>query len=320
MGILDRLYSELNEPVACSGLTFTSPSDTWKLVRDYCKRQGVSLWDELRVIERKVKDILLNYYGGEFLRSEGHQKRLHRYVIGGEIVAQGFHSFHAWKKGNVWRGFDPHVHATVYSMMYDRAYVVHGEEGQQTGAFVKRRLGLSNVEVQELRKNLAREYKEWFEARYGKSKFQAIGKGPKGGDSSWVVNYRYYPRRHDVEHWLSYLFRSEVQECYREVVWNKSAPAQGGQADWFRELLEMRNKGLHRHVSFGWISSPVLNKYVRRLGVQFQPKAKRDAKRRQIPCYRCDGVMQLDWNYPIMSLSDLAAASIPVLRREARRG
>jgi hypothetical protein len=226
MEILDRLYGELKEPVGCSGITFTSPSDTWKLVRDYCKKWNRTLWEELRVLEQMVKDILVEHFGGEFLPSSNHQKRVRRCVIGGEIAAQGFHSFHEGKKGNVWRGFDPHVHATVYSVMYDRAYVTQGANGEQeTGAFVKRKLSLSNAEIQKLRMTLATKYKDRFEARYGKSQFQIFGKkGAKGEDSSWVVNYRYYPRRHDVEHWISYLFRSEVQECYREVVWNKCVP------------------------------------------------------------------------------------------------
>lgn len=308
--------------MACSGITFTSPSDTWKLVRDYCKKWDRTLWDELKVLGQFVRDILIEYYGGERLPSKEHQKRVQRYVIGGEIAAQAFHSFHSERKGNVWRGFDPHVHASVYSIMYDRAYVVRGPNGEEErGAFVKRKLSLSNSEVQKVRLAMSARYKELFEARYGKSQFETVGKkGPKGTDSSWIVNYRYYPRRHDVEHWVSYLFRSEVHECYREVVWNKSAPAQGGQADWLRELLQMRDKGSHRRASFGWISSAVLNKYARRLGIQFEPKAKRDARRREIPCFRCDGVMQLDWNYGVMSLGEIAALSIPILRREARRG
>ena len=141
-------------------------------------------------MEGMVRDILAEYYGGEHLPSRGRQKRLCRYVIGGEVAAQAFHSFHPEKNGNVWRGFDPHVHASVYSVMFDRAYAIQGLEGEELGAFVKRRLGLSNSEVQALRLKLASEYKRRFENRYGKSKFQTVGKGPKGEDSSWVVNYR----------------------------------------------------------------------------------------------------------------------------------
>jgi hypothetical protein len=317
MEILDRLYAELHEPVACSGFTFTSPSDTWKLVRDFCRKWNRSLWDELKVIEGMVKDTLVEHYGGESLPSEGHQKRLRRYVIGGDLAAQPFHSFHQWKKGNVWRGFMPHVHASVYSVMFDRAYVLHGLEGDKVGAFVKRRLGLSNSEVQALRLKLASEYKRRFEARYGKSKFQAVGKGPKGQDSSWIVNYRYYPRRHDVEHWTSYMFRSEVQECYREVVWNRDAPSTEGERGWFRELVSIRDRGSHGHVAFGWMSSPVLNKYARRLGVAFEPKAKRDANRRLIPCSKCgDGIIRFSWYERRVTLSELGEAGIPILRRD----
>ncbi len=321
MGVLDRIYGELHEPVACSGITFTSPSDTWKLVREYCRKWNRTIWEELKVMEGMVRDILAEYYGGEHLPSKGRQKRLCRYVIGGEVAAQAFHSFHPEKNGNVWRGFDPHVHASVYSVMFDRAYAIQGLEGEELGAFVKRRLGLSNSEVQALRLKLASEYKRRFENRYGKSKFQTVGKGPKGEDSSWVVNYRYYPHRHDVERWTSYMFRSEVQECYREIVWNSRAPSAEGEKEWFKELLLTRERGSHRHVAFGWVSSPVLNRYAKRLGVQFEPKAKRDAERRVVPCFKCGvGVLRFEWYERKVTLSELGASSIPILGRGYQGG
>ena len=43
MGVPDLIYGELHEPVACSGITFTSPSDTWKLVREKTAESGIGL-------------------------------------------------------------------------------------------------------------------------------------------------------------------------------------------------------------------------------------------------------------------------------------
>jgi hypothetical protein len=66
----------------------------------------------------------------------------------------------------------------------------------------------------------------------------------------------------------------------------------------------------------------VLNKYSRRLGMEFEPKAKRDARRRAVPCYRCDGVIRFEWyETSVWSLRDLASSEIPIIRRDSgRRG
>ena len=76
----------------------------------------------------------------------------------------------------------------------------------------------------------------------------------------------------------------------------QAAPSAEGEKEWFKELLLTRERGSHRHVAFGWVSSPVLNRYAKRLGVQFEPKAKRDAERRVVPCFKCGvGVLRFEW-------------------------
>ena len=293
----------MHEHVACSGFTFTIPSDLWPRIPD----------EDIHVLERFVIEILTEYFGGERSVLVKGQKRLYRYVIGGDVAGQWFHSFKPWEKGNVWRGFDPHVHAAVYSVMYDRLMEVPSLSGVERGAFVLRRLGLSNAEVQKMRLEMASEWKERVEARYGKSRFQAVGKGPKGYASSWVVDYRYFPRRHDVEHWLDYMFRPEVKDAYREVVHNNSRPSSEGEWAWFKRMVSVKAKGEHRHSGFGWMANVSLNRYVKRLGIQFKPKAERDKERRRVPCYRCDGEMKCSWYDRVLTLEDVVKGGYPFL-------
>ncbi len=303
MELLDRTYEQLHEYVGCSGLTFTMPSDLWPKIPD----------EDIAVLERFVIEILTEYYGGERSVSVKGQKRLYRYVIGGDVAGQWFHSFKPWQKGNVWRGFSPHVHVAVYSVMYDRLMEVTTLNSVERGVFVLRRLGLSNAEVQKLRLELAAKWKECVEARYGKSRFQAVGKGPKGYASSWVVDYRYFQRRYDVEHWLDYMFRSEVKDAYREVVHNDSRPSSEGEWAWFKRMVSVRAKGVHRHSGFGWMANVNLNRYVKRLGIQFKPKVERDKERRRMPCYRCGGEMKSSWFDRVLTLEDVVSRGVPFL-------
>jgi hypothetical protein len=93
-----------------------------------------------------------------------------------------------------------------------------------------------------------------------------------------------------------------------------------GEKSWFLELLEMRKKWSHRHISFGWMCPAVLNKYARRIGVEFERKVKRAAGRRVLPCFKCgEGVMMFQWAGRNLTLADLADAGIPILRREVGR-
>ena len=295
MEILDSLYAELHEQVAASMLTFTTPSVMWERMES--DASAVSF------LASAVREVLLGYFGGERCAPVEGQKRLRRYVVGGDVVGQWFHSFHQDKRGNVWHGFDAHVHASLYSMMFDRLAEAYTSDGLQKGSFVKRTLSLSRGEVRKMCYELGRRFKAKVEARYGDS-----------GISEWVVNYRYYPRRHDVQFMLEYMFRSEVQDAYREVVWNNCAPGDEEERAWFRRMLEVRPRGKHRYSGFGWAANAVLNKYSRRIGVEFKPKAQRLKNRRRLFCERCGGEMVTSWYDELLTIYGVASRGLSVVR------
>jgi hypothetical protein len=294
--------------------TFTMKDDLWDSVDE----------DENAVsnLERKAVKVLSNHFGGEYVSVEG-QKRVRRYVLGGDVVGQFSHSFHSAKecrgtgcsrckgkgcRGNVWKGADYHVHVLVYSMMHDRLCEVYGLDGLSKGAFVRRTLSLSPGEVRKMCFELGRRWRREVEADYGKS-----------SASEFVVNYRYYPRRHDVEFCLAYAFRSEVQDAYREVMYNACAPGTDEERAWFKRMLTMRRKGSHRHSGFGWMSNSVLNKYSRRVGVQFKPKAVRLKERRKLFCDRCGAEMVSNWFDRPLTLEEVASRGLGVLVSDRRR-
>jgi len=276
MEVLDRIYSELHEQVASSMFTFTTPSVMWEKLEDSP--------NSISYLEEFVREVLLEYFGGERCAPVEGQKRLKRYVVGGDVVGQWFHSFHPDRKGNVWRGFDAHVHASMYSVMFDRLAEVYTSDGLRKGAFVRRTLSLSRGEVRRMCYELGRMFKAKVEARYGKS-----------GVSEWVVNYRYYPRRHDVQFMLEYMFRSEVQDAYREVVWNNCAPRDEAERSWFRRMLDVRRRGLHRYSGYGFMANAVLNRYARRVGLELKTKSQRLKARHRLFCDRCGGEMVTTW-------------------------
>jgi len=314
MEIRDVLYGEVGVPVSGSMFTFSPPSDMWpRMDKDP---------DAVRKGEKLVVKAVSNYFGGEFVSVEG-QKRVRRYVVGGEVVGQWFHSFHrAFEcrgkechrcggrgcKGNVWRGADYHFHLFLDALLYDRQYEVYGLDGLSKGAFVKRTLSLSGGEVRKMCYELGRRFRAAFEAEWGES-----------SASEWIVNYRYYPGRKDVEFCLSYMFRSEVFDAYREVVYNDCAPRTGEEKAWLQRMLSIRKRCQHRYSSFGWMSNAVLNKYGRRVGVQFKPKAERSEDRRRVFCDRCGGEMHAGRYEKTFTFEELASHNIPILIRVGRR-
>jgi len=314
MGIRDVLYGEIDVSVSGSMFTFSPPSDMWlRMDKDP---------DAVRKGEKLVVKIVSNYFGGELASVEG-QKRVRRYVVGGEVVGQWFHSFHKASdcrskdchrcgghgcKGNVWRGADYHFHLFLDALLYDRQYEVYGLDGLSKGAFVKRTLSLSRGEVRRMCYGLGRRFKAAFEAEWGES-----------AASEWVVNCRYYPSRKDVEFCLSYMFRSEVFDAYREVVYNGCAPRTEEERAWFQRMLSIRKRGQHRYSSFGWMSNAVLNKYARRLGVQFKPKSERSKERHRVYCDRCGGEMHTSWYEKTFTFEEVASQNIPILIRVGRR-
>ncbi len=311
--LLDRLFAELHQTVGASMLTFTTPSNMWSRIPE----------DASSVLEGIVRDELLDYFGGERSVPVEGQKKVRRYVVGGDVVAQWSHSFHVAAdcrgkdcprcggrgcRGNVWRGFDWHVHVSLYSLMYDRLYEVYGIDGLSKGAFVKRTLSLSRAEVRKMCYELGRRFKARVEALYGES-----------GVPEWIVNYRYYPKRNDVKFMLEYIFRSEVQDAYREVVWNGCAPRSEEERVWLRKMLSVRRKGQHRHSGFGFMANSVLNKYARRLGVQFKPKAERVKERRKLFCDRCGAEMVSSWFDRPLTLEEVVNRGLAVLVSTRRR-
>lgn len=314
MELLDSLYSELHESVSCSMFTFTMKDDLWDSVGEDA--------NAVSNLERKVVRVLTDYFGGEMVSVEG-QKRVHRYVLGGDVVGQFWHSFHSAKecrgkdcprckgkgcKGNVWKGADYHVHVVVYSTMFDRLYEVHGLDGLSKGAFVRRTLSLSAGEVRRMCSELGGRWKRDVEADYGKS-----------SASEFVVNYRYYPKRHDVEFCLSYAFRSEVQDAYREVVYNACPPRNDDERAWLQRMLTFREHGSHHHSGFGWMSNSVLNKYSRRIGVQFKPKVVRVKERRKLFCDRCGAEMESSWYDKPLTLEEVASRGLALMIYDRRR-
>lgn len=314
MELLDTLYSELHETVSCSMFTFTIPSDLWERIDQDT--------DALPKLERKVVEILADHFGGEFV-SVGGQKRVRRYVLGGDVVGQFFHSFHPAKecrgkgcrrcsgrgcKGNVWKGADYHVHVIVYSLMYDRLCEVYGLDGLSKGAFVRRTLSLSAGEVRKMCFELGGAWRRGVEADYGKS-----------SASEFVVNYRYYLKGHDVEFCLGYVFRPEVQDTYREVVYNCCPPRTDEERAWFKRMLTLRKPGSHRHSGFGWMSNAVLNKYSRRVRIQFKPKAVRLKARRKLFCDRCGAGMVSSWYDRPLTLEEVVGRGLGVLISDWRR-
>jgi hypothetical protein len=300
MEILDRVYGELHEEVSSSMFTFTTPSDMWDRIGEDP--------EAMAKLERIVIRVLSRCLDGQRSISVPGQKRVSRYVVGGDVVGQWFHSHHSDNVGNVWRGYDAHVHALVYSLMYDRLYEVYGVDGLSKGAFVRRTLSLSRGEVRQMCYELGRKWKAEVEAEYGQS-----------SQPVWVVNYRYYPRRHDVEFCLGYAFRSEVQEAYREVVWNGCAPRNEGETEWFRRMLSVRGRGKHRYSGFGWMANAVLNKYAVRIGVQFKPKADRLKERRKVFCDRCGSEMVSSWFDRPLSVEEVVSRGLAVLVVDRRR-
>jgi len=314
MELLDVLYSELHQTVSCSMFTFTTPSDLWEKIDEDA--------DAVSNLRQKVVKVLCNKFGGELVSVEG-QKHVRRYVLGGDVAVQFSHSFHPAKEchgrdcsrcggrgcmGNVWRGVDYHVHVLVYSMMFDRLCEVYGLDGLSKGAFVQRTLSLSPCEVRKMCSELAGVWRREVEADYGKS-----------SASEFVVNYRYYPRRHDVEFVLGYVFRPEVQDVYREVVYNRCPPRTDEERAWFKRMLTLRERGSHRHTGFGWMSNAVLNKYSRRVGVQFKPKAVRVKVRRKLFCDRCGAEMTSDWHDMLLTLEEVVGRGLGVLIFDRRR-
>ena len=248
MEIRDVLYGEVNFPVSGSMFTFSPPSDMWpRMDKDP---------DAVRKGEKLVAKVVSDYFGGESVSVEG-QKRIRRYVVGGEVVGQWFHSFHKASecrgrechrcggrgcRGNVWRGADYHFHLFLDALLYDRLYEVYGLDGLSKGAFVKRTLSLSRGEVRKMCYELGRRFRATFEAEWGES-----------SASEWVVNYRYYPGRQDAEFCLSYMLRSEVFDAYREVVYNGCVPRTEEEEAWFQRMLSIRKRNQHRYSSFGWM-------------------------------------------------------------------
>ncbi len=315
MGIRDELYGELDVPVSGSMFTFSPPSDMWPRMD---KDPGA-----IRKGEKLIVKIVSEYFGGEHVSVEG-QKRVRRYVVGGEVVGQWFHSFHRASecrgkechrcggrgcKGNVWRGADYHFHLFLDALLYDRQYEVYGIDGLSKGAFVKRTLSLSSGEVRMMCYELGGRFRAAFEAEWGHS-----------SASEWVVNYRYYQDRKDVEFCLSYMFRSEVFDAYREVVYNGCAPRSEEEEAWFKRMLSIRKSGQHRYSSFGWMSNAVLNKYARRIGVQFKRKQDRRKDRHRVHCDRCGGEMHASWFDKTFTFEELLVQNIPVLVRVGGRG
>jgi hypothetical protein len=193
-------------------------------------------------------------------------------------------------------------------MMFDRLCEVYGLDGLSKGAFVRRTLSLSRGEVRKMCSELGRAWRREVEAEYGKS-----------SASEFVVNYRYYPKRHDVEFCLGYVFRSEVQNAYREVVYNACPPKTDEERAWFKRMLTLRKRGSHRHSGFGWMSNAVLNKYSRRIGVQFKPKAVRVKVRRKLFCDRCGAEMTSDWHDMPLTLEEVVGRGLGVLISDRRR-
>jgi len=293
MEILDRLYAELHEGVAASMLTFTMPADMWAKISP----------NEICELERGVVRIVEAYFGGERCISVEGQKRLPRYLIGGDVVGQWFHSFNHERKGNVWRGADLHVHVVVYSMMYDRLAETYGLEGVSKGAFVKRTLSLSRAEVNLMCYQLGQRWKAFVES---------LGYGTSS-QTRWVVNYRYYPKRNDVVHVLDYIYRSEIQDAYREVVYNDRPPRTEAELSWFDTMINVRRPGQHRHSGFGFMANVNLNRYAKRIGLQFKRKVDRLKERRRIFCDRCGGEMETSWSNKVLTLEEVVTRGIPIL-------
>ncbi|MDG6981082.1 MAG: hypothetical protein JRN51_08245 [Nitrososphaerota archaeon] len=210
-------------------------------------------------------------------------------------------------KGNVWRGADYHVHAVVYSMMFDRLYEVYGLDGLSKGAFVKRTLSLSRGEVRRMCYELGRAWRREVEALYGES-----------SASEFVVNYRYYPESHDVKFCLEYTFRPEVRDAYREVVYNNCAPRTDEETVWFEQMLTKRKPWSHRHSGFGWMSNAVLNKYAWRVGVQFKRKADRMKVRRTLFCDLCGAKMESNWYDKPLTLEEVVHLGLGILISDRR--
>ncbi len=260
MGVLDIIYQSLHDHIGYSGFEFTLPIDIQEKVTE----------SDLKQLRDWVIEILTEYYAGEKLRYDNRHARK-RFAIGGMVAVQWWHSYRSVEngglKGNVWRGWYPHVHATVYDRMWDNKACLFGEDGMRRtdGAFVKRRLSLSVAEVNALRITLAKKWKAKVEAKFGKSTFQAVGVGPKGYDQSWDVHYEYGVARVDAERRAAYMIRSVVQDSYREVVHNNSLPTEQ-QKGWAARMLT-RQKHKKSYVAFGWMADSVVNKYASSLVV-----------------------------------------------------
>jgi len=127
------------------------------------------------------------------------------------------------------------------------------------------------------------------------------------------VNYRYYPRRHDVQFMLEYMFRSEVQDAYREVVWNNCAPRDEAEWSWFRRMLEVRSRGLHRYSGYGFMANAVLNRYARRIGIELEPKSQRLRARHRLFCDRCGGEMVTSWYDETLTIYGVLSRGLSVV-------
>ncbi len=246
MGVLDVIYQTLHDKVSYSGFEFTIPHDLWDKIGEA----------DLKTLRDWAIDILKEYYGAEFVESgdkakDRHRSRKRRYVIGGIVAAQFWHSFTVKRKGNVWRGWYPHVHATVWDRMWDNRASQYDVDGfaKGGGAFVKRRVSLSGHEVKALRDKIENAWRSRVEGKFGKSNAPV-----------WNMHYSYGDTRADAERRAAYMIRGVVQDSYREAVHNGYQPSETQKAWVSKMLTPQRHK--KRYVAFGWFADCVVNRYV----------------------------------------------------------
>jgi hypothetical protein len=213
--------------------------------------------------------IVQDELGGVMIASAGgRQKKRRRVVTGGLASNHVMHSFKPGNKGNVWCGWFPHVNVVVLDRQYDHMgswYDVHGT--RHDGAFIHRKVSLSPDEVNGMRLRLAGRWEKGLRKHFGVPLdfHPTEGRGRKGFESSWNVNYSYGDTTEDSDRIIAYVMRPSIYDAVMEAI--EGGSPSDGELGWVDRMLA-RDKGKKSYTYFGWMADCVQSEYADKLREQ----------------------------------------------------
>jgi hypothetical protein len=213
--------------------------------------------------------IVQDELGGVMIASaDGRQKKRRRVVIGGLAANHIMHSFDPLKKGNVWRGWFPHVNVVVLDRQYDHMGSWYGVDGTRyDGAFVHRKVSLSPDVVNGMRLRLAGRWENGLRRHFGiPADFHPTeGRGRKGFESSWNVNYSYGDTTEDSDRIIAYVMRPSTYDAVMEAI-EGGAPSDD-ELGWVDRMLA-HDRGKKSYTYFGWMADCVSSGFADKLREQ----------------------------------------------------